>query len=175
MNAKKKVVMFAGNGFDETEVKVPLGFLPKHGVILDVATVYREPDVAIKGKNGYPLNPTVLIADLRPENYDAVLIAGGYEGPDRVRGSEKALVFIREMNQRGKLVAAICHGPWVLCSADVLRGRNATCYPNMRVDLINAGASYQTEPVVVDGKLITADRPERSQAWCEAIVAYLKK
>lgn len=175
MNIKKRVVMIAGNGFDETEIKVPLEYLPRHSVIVDVATVYRSQDVSIQGKNGHPLDPTVKVADLRVENYDAVLLPGGYEGPDRVRQNETVIKFVQDMNSAEKVVAAICHGPWVLCTAETLKGRTATCYPAMKADLVHAGATYVSEKVVIDRNLITADRPETSEAWCDAIVVALKK
>ncbi len=175
MKGKVAIAFVVGNGFDEIEVKVSLKYLLGHGVKVDIATVYREPDVPIKGKNGFPLEPSVKVTDLRVEDYDAVLLPGGHEGPDRVRGNEAVIKFVQDMNTAGKIIAAICHGPWVLCTAEVLHGRNATCYPNMRADLIHAGAEYVRQPVVVDGNLLTADRPETSQAWCEAIVKELNK
>jgi len=175
MDHKSRVVMIAGNGFDETEVKVPLEYLPKHGISVDIATVYKTSDVPIDGKKGFHVEPTVHIADLRPENYDAVLLPGGHEGPDRVRGNETVIKFVQDMNAEGKIVAAICHGPWVLCTAEILKGRKATCYPAMKADLIHAGATYVPEKVVVDGNLITADRPETSEAWSQAIVDALNK
>lgn len=175
MSAERKVVMIVGNGFDETEVKVPLDYLPRHGVTMDVVTVYRTSDVPIDGKNGYSLKSTVNVADIRVDSYDAVLLPGGHEGPDRVRGNATVIKFVQEMNAKGKIVAAICHGPWVLCTAEVLKGRSATCYPNMSADLVHAGAQYVEEKVVVDGNLITADRPETSEAWCGAILKALSK
>ena len=80
MSAERKVVMIVGNGFDETEVKVPLDYLPRHGVTMDVVTVYRTSDVPIDGKNGYSLKSTVNVADIRVDSYDAVLLPGGHEG-----------------------------------------------------------------------------------------------
>lgn len=169
-----KAVMIVGNGFDETEVKVPIVNLPKNGVTLDVATVYRTADVPIEGKKGYRIESTVHVFDLKQENYDAVLFPGGHEGPDRVRGNEAVIKFVQDMNAAGKIVAAICHGPWVLCTAEVYYGRKATCYPAMKADLIHAGGIYVEQNVVVDGNLITADRPETSEAWSQAIVTALR-
>ncbi len=178
MNRVKEAVLIAGNGFDNQEVTVPLELLPKAGIKLDIATIFKEPDVEIDGKGttekpGFHLKPTVRVGDLRADDYDAVLLPGGHEGPDRVRGDENAIRFVQDMNAAGKIVAAICHGPWVLCTAEVLKGRRATCYPNMSADLVHAGAQYVQEKVVVEGNLITADRPETSEAWCEAIVKAL--
>lgn len=167
--------MIVGNGFDEAEVKVPLEYLSKHGITIDVATLYRTPDVTIEGKKGYTLEPTVHIVDIKADNYVAVLLPGGYEGPDRVRSNEKVIQFIQDMNAEGKIIAAICHGSWVLCTAEILYGKSATCYPAMKADLIHAGATFVSKNVVVDGNLITADRPETSEAWCKKIVEALRK
>lgn len=180
MSKAHRIILIAGNGFDETEVKVPLEFFPSHGIKLDVATAHREPDVVIEGKHGFPLKPTAKIADLNVKDYDAVLLPGGYEGPDRVRGQKKVLEFIRQMNESGKIIGAICHGPWVLISADylygkILKGRSATSYPNMHTDLLNAGANVQHKELVIDVNLITADRPERSLAWSEAVLSALNR
>ena len=169
-----KVVLIVGNGFDETEVKVPIEYLPANGVTLDIATVYRTADVLIEGKKGYKIKPTVKVSDLKSESYDAVLLPGGHEGPDRVRGNETVIKFVQDMYAAGKIIAAICHGPWVLCTAEVFYGRKATCYPAMKADLIHAGGIYVAQNVVIDNNLITADRPETSEAWSQAIVTALK-
>ena len=154
---------------------VPWLYLPSEGIQVDVVTVAKSPDVEVKGKHGYPMTPTVKVADLSVDNYDAVLISGGYEAPDRVRQNKDVVKFVRAMYEKGKIVASICHGPWVLVSAGVLKGKRATCYPGMKDDLVNAGAKYVQERVVVDGNLITADRPETSGHWTKAIVDALNK
>lgn len=174
MGKKNRVAMIVGNGFDETEVKVPMEYFPQRGIQIDIATVYRTPDVPIEGKKGYKLVPTIHVSDLKIENFDAVLLPGGHEGPDRVRGNETVIKFVQDMNDASKLVGAICHGPWVLCTAEILIGRKATCYPAMKADLIHAGGNYVSQNVVVDGNIITADRPETSEAWSEAIVTALQ-
>lgn len=180
MSKHHKVVMIAGSGFDETEVKVPLDFFPKHNVTIDVLTVHKELGVPIEGKHGFKLESTVNADQLDSNEFEAVLIPGGFEGPDRVRGQERVLEFIRQMNEKGKVICAICHGPWVLISADVgygnlLKGRNVTSYPNMRIDITNAGANVQNQEIVIDRNLITADRPERSLAWSEAVLSALNR
>lgn len=178
MERDKRIVMIAGNGFDEMEVKVPLEFFQKNNVHLDVLTAYKELGVPIEGKHGFRLESTITGDDLNSDVYDAVLITGGFEGPDRVRGHERVLEFLRKMNENGKLICAICHGPQVLFSADfgygkILNGKKATCYPNIQIDMKNAGGDYQRQDVVIDGNLITSDRPERSLAWSEAILQAL--
>lgn len=170
-----KVVIITGPGFEEPEVIVPWLYLPSEGIQVDVVTVAKNPDVEVKGKHGYTIAPTVKVADLSVDKYDAVLIPGGYEAPDRVRQNKHVVNFVRAMHEKRNIVAAICHGPWVLVSAGVLKGKRATCYPGMKDDLVNAGAKYVQERVVVDGNLITADRPETSGHWTKIIVDALNK
>ncbi len=102
-------------------------------------------------------------------DFDAVVIPGGY-APDRMRLHEPMVRFVREMDKAGKVVAAICHAGWMLVSADILRGRKATCYAAIRDDLVNAGAAYADAEVVRDGNLITSRKPEDLPAFCRAII-----
>lgn len=169
-----EVVIIIGPGFDDAEVIVPWLYLPSEGIHVDVATVAKSPDVEVKGKHGYPMAPTVKVADLSVDKYDAVLIPGGYEAPDRVRQNKDVVNFVRAMYDKGKIVAAICHGPWVLVSAGILKGKRATCYPGMKDDLMNAGARYIQEKVVMDGNIVTADRPSASGYWVKAIIGVLR-
>ena len=171
---KKRAVIITGPGYEDPEVIVPLLYLPAEGITVDVATVAKEPDVAVVGKHGYPMKPTVKIGDLKVDNYDAVLLPGGYEAPDRVRQNQQAVLFIQEMFKAGKIISSVCHGPWILCTADILKGKKATCYPGMKDDLIHAGATYITDPVVIDGNLITSDRPEHSGWWTKVTIEAIR-
>lgn len=173
-NTAKKAVIITGPGFEDPEVLVPLLYLPAEGIAVDVVTVGKSPDVEVKGKHGYSLAPTARVADLSVDSYDAVLITGGYEAPDRVRQNNDVVVFVRGMFKAGKIVSSICHGPWVLCTAEVLKGKKATCYPGMKDDLIHAGAEYISEPVVIDGNLITSDRPQNSGFWTKETIEAIK-
>lgn len=170
--SKKRVVIITGPGFEEAEVIVPWFYFPAEGIQVDVAT---STNAEVKGKYGYPVKPTVTIADLSIDKYDAVIIPGGYEAPDRVRQKPEITKFVREMYKKGKVVASICHGPWVLISANIIKGKKATCYPGMKDDLVNAGAKYIQEPVVVDRNLVTSDRPASSGLWTRAIIGLLKQ
>lgn len=170
---KKRIhaVILTGPGHEDPEFIVPWLMLPAEGIEVDVAT--SSNNIAI-GKHGYPAKPTITLSDLNPEKYDVVLVAGGYEAPDRLRQRPEVIKFVKAMYEKGKIVAAICHGPWVLASSNILRGKKATCYPGMKDDLINAGAKYTPEPVVVDGNLITSDRPQSSGFWVNAVIDKLK-
>lgn len=172
MKKQKKVVIITGPGFEEAEVIVPMHYLPAEGYAVDVVT---SSDGPVVGKHGFPLKPTHTLSDVSVATYDAVIIPGGYEAPDRVRQKKEAVEFVKKMYETGKIVASICHGPWVLISASVVKGKRATCYPGMKDDLINAGGIYTKEPVTIDGNLITGDRPETSGLWVKAIVNALNK
>lgn len=168
----KKAVIITGPGFEDPEVICPYYRLQEEGYIVDIVT---SSNGEVIGKHGYPIKPTVQIEDLKAENYDAVVVPGGYEAPDRVRKEKGLLIFIRNMFDKGKLVTSNCHGPWVLISAGIVKGKKATCYPGMKDDLINAGAIYKEAPVIVDGNLITSESPRSIAPWMKETVAWLTK
>lgn len=166
----KKTVIITGPGFEDAEVICPFYRLKEEGYTVEVAT---SNNLEVKGKFGYPIKPSVQISDLKVENYDAVIVPGGYEAPDRVRKVPELILFISNMFASGKLVTSICHGPWVLISAGIIKGKKATCYPGMKDDLINAGAKYTEAQVVVDGNLITSESPRSIAAWMKETVKWL--
>jgi protease I len=106
------------------------------------------------------------------DDFDGVVVPGGY-APDHIRRHAKANQFVKDMDAQGKLVASICHGPWVLCSADILRGRRATCFFAIKDDVVNAGALYEDAEVVVDRNLVTSRKPEDLPAFCKASIRVL--
>jgi protease I len=104
-------------------------------------------------------------------DYDLLIIPGGYESPDRVRQIKNVLNLVKEFNVKGKLIASICHGPWVLISAGIVKGRKMTCYAGCKDDLINAGAEYVETPVVVDGNIVTSPHFRDNAAWMKQTLA----
>ncbi len=171
MKKQKKVVIITGPGFEDVEALYPYYRLQEEGIVVDVAT---SSDAPVKGKHGIPLSPTIMLQDLTPKQYDAVIIPGGLEGPDRVRQQPEAVEFVKKMFATGKLVSSICHGPWVLASADILQGGKVTCYIGMKDDAIHAGAIYTGAAVSVDGNIITSDHPRHVHEWMKETVKYLK-
>lgn len=167
---QKKVVILTGPGFEDVEGLYPYYRLMEEGIIVDVAT---SNDSEVKGKHGILMAPTVKIQKLKESDYDAVIVPGGLEAPDRLRQRADAVGFVRKMYEKGKLVSSICHGPWVLISAGILKGKKATCYTGMKDDLINAGAIYTGAPVTVDGNLITSDHPRSLGMWLKATIQHL--
>ncbi len=151
-----KVALLIEDMYQEVEALVPYYRLQEAGFQVDVI----GPEVkTYKSKLGYPLKATVAAKDARAEAYVAVIIPGGY-APDRMRRNADMVRLVREMNEQGKVIAAICHAGWVLVEADILRGRRCTSFFSIRKDLENAGAQWEDSPVVVDGNLITSRVPD---------------
>ena len=113
------------------------------------------------------------VADASVEDYDALLLPGGTCNPDRLRMDDDAVAFVRDFVNAGKPVAAICHGPWTLVEAGVVRGRRITSFPSLRTDLRNAGAEVVDEEVVTDGNITTSRSPDDLPAFCDALVREL--
>lgn len=169
---KKSCVIITGPGFEDPEVIYPYYRLQEEGFAVDVAT---SNDLEVKGKHGYPIKPTVRIADLTTKKYDAVVIPGGYEAPDRARQVKAVLDFVKNMYTADKIISSTCHGPWVLISSGIMKGKKATCYKGMKDDLINAGAIYKNEPAVVDGNIVTSDHPRNLGVWMKSTISLLRK
>jgi protease I len=109
------------------------------------------------------------------ETYDCLVLPGGVANPDALRTDRDAVDFVEYFNQTGKTVAAICHGPWTLIEADMVRGRTITSWPSLKTDLRNAGAAWVDQEVVVDGNLITSRKPDDLAAFCNEIITALSK
>lgn len=140
-----------------------------------------EVDVAIKGKSnviakhGLPISATVDADVIQEVDYDLLIVPGGYESPDRVRQNSNILKLARDFNKAGKLISSICHGPWVLISAGIVKGRNMTCYVGCKDDLINAGAKYTNEPVVVDENIVTSPHFRDNAIWMKETIAQFER
>ena len=167
MRTFKRAVIITGPRFQDEEFLYPYYRLLEEGFHLDVVT---KDKATVYGKYGIPAVPTKDVKDLRAEDYDLVVLPGGQEAPDRVRQIQEVLVFVKAMFDQGKIVAAICHGPWITISAGIMRGKQATCYVGMADDLKNAGARYRDAPVVVDGNLITAPHYRNNGDFMKAVL-----
>ncbi|HEY1457416.1 MAG TPA: type 1 glutamine amidotransferase domain-containing protein [Solirubrobacteraceae bacterium] len=116
----------------------------------------------------YPVDET--LADADPDNYDALVLPGGVANPDQLRTEERAVEFIQRMFSAGKPVGVICHGPWTLVEADLVRGRKLTSWPSLHTDISNAGGKWVDEEVVVDQGLVSSRKPDDLPAFCAKIV-----
>jgi protease I len=166
----KRVAILAEDLYEDLELWYPLLRLREEGA----ETVVVGPGNAKEhhGKYGYPVTVDKGIRDVDAKQFDAVVIPGGY-APDRMRRHAAMVDFVRQMAQRNHIVAAICHGGWMLASAEVVAGRNVTGFMAIKDDLVHAGAQYRDAEGVVDGNLITSRQPSDLPAFCEAIIAAL--
>lgn len=166
-----RIVIILENDFRDEEAVYPFYRFQEEGWSVEIATEQKK---QVKGKFGIPLQGTVGIEELRPSDFDAVVIPGGNEGPDRLRMNKHALDFVSRIYEQGKLVAAICHGVWIPISAKIIKNKRATCYRAIIDDLQNAGAIYIDEPVVADGNLITSRHPRDLPFFTKEIINFLK-
>lgn len=166
----KTVGILVEESYQELEVWYPLLRLREAGA--RVITIGPQAGGTSKSKLGYPVKADHGFGDVSPTEIDAIVIPGGW-APDLLRRHPNCVNLVREMHTLGKVVAAICHAGWVLCSAGVLRNRRATSFFAIKDDMINAGARWVDEPVVVDGNLITSRKPEDLPDFCRAIIEAL--
>ncbi|WP_118857507.1 type 1 glutamine amidotransferase domain-containing protein [Sphingomonas mesophila] len=172
----RHVLIMATDRFEESELFAPRDRLLAAGARVSLASLSLEPILGtVIDMPGRTIAPDLLIGDVRAAEYDALLLPGGVGNPDRLRMEPDAVALVRAFVAAGKPVAAICHGPWLLVEADVLRGRRATSWPSIRTDLRNAGAQVEDRPVVVDGNLITSRAPEDVTPFSDALIAALER
>ena len=166
-----KILIMATDGFEQSELLVPLDKLKRAGATVHVATLDGQ---AIKGWDkkdwGRTVEADLKISDVDPGDYIALVLPGGQINPDVLRTDETAVRTVRDFVAAGKIVAAICHAPWLLIEADVIRGRAATSYHSIRTDMINAGAQWRDAEVVVDAGIVTSRAPGDLDAFVAKII-----
>jgi len=173
--SRARVLMLATDGFEQSELFEPRKALRDAGAEVTLASPKADPITGEKGgEKGESITPDTVIGKVDVTDYDALVLPGGVANPDKLRMDPRAVEIVREFFEADKIVAAICHAPWLLIEADVVDGRRATSWPSVRTDLANAGASVLDEPVVVDGKLITSRKPEDIPAFNRAIIDCLQ-
>ncbi len=171
----RHVLIIATNRFEESELFVPRQRLIDEGAQVTLASIDCEEILGtVHDEPGKTIKPDLTLGEVAICEYDALLLPGGVGNPDRLRMEEKAVAIIREFVEADKPVAAICHGPWMLVEADVLRGRTVTSWPSIRTDLRNAGANVIDKSAVVDGNLITSRNPDDIPDFNDALVAALR-
>ncbi len=161
-----RVAILLEQQYQELEVWYPLYRLREAGC--KVTTVGPEAGHTYASKLGYPARSDRAARDVSADDFDVLVIPGGF-APDYLRRCDGVLRLTSAMAEQGKIVAAICHGPWVLCSTQALKGRRATCFHSIKDDVTNAGASYVDAEVCRDGNLITSRRPDDLPAFLKAI------
>ena len=170
-----RVLIMATNRFEESELFGPRAILLEAGATVTLASLDKEEIMAtVHDDPGKRITPDLTIEEVREEDYDALLLPGGVGNPDRLRSDEGAVALIRAFDAAGKPIGAICHAPWLLAEADVLRGRRATSWPSIRTDIRNAGAEVVDEAAVTDGHLVTSRNPDDVPAFTAALIAAIE-
>ena len=171
--AGKRIAMLVEDDFEDRELTGPLALLREAGAT--VTLVGPTAGVEFRGKRGEAVVKSDIAAGAaKIKDFDAVVIPGGY-APDKMRMRHAMVDLARDAMDAGKPVAAICHGPQLLISANALRGRTLTCWPSIAVDVKNAGGLYVDKPVVEDGNLITSRKPDDVPVFSDAIIRALSK
>ncbi len=169
------VLIMATDRFEESELFGPREILLDKGAKVTVASLTRDEIMGtVHDEPGRRITPGVTIAEVRADDFDGLLLPGGVGNPDRLRMHEDAIGLIREFASADKPVAAICHAPWLLVEADLLRGKRATSWPSIRTDLRNAGAEVVDEAAVTDGNIITSRKPDDVPAFTDALIAAIE-
>jgi deglycase len=167
-----RILIMATDGFEESELFGPRAILKRRGATVMLASPTATPiQATVRDDPGRTIKPDLTIAEVKAQDFDALILPGGVINPDALRTNKFAVELVRAFVAVKKPVAAICHGPWLLVEADVLKGREATGWKSIRTDLGNAGAKVSHERVVSDGKIITAQAPEDVEAFTEALIA----
>lgn len=163
----KRIAILVDTLYQELEVWYPLLRFREAGAT--VVVVAEKAGHSYGSKLGYPCVSDISYDQARADDFDGVIAPGGF-APDYIRRHPKAIAFVRDIFSQGKLTAAICHGPWVLCSAGVLKGRRATSFFAIKDDVVNAGAKWEDSEVVVDDNIVTSRKPEDLPAFCLAAI-----
>jgi protease I len=166
----KRIAILVDNLYQEMEVWYPYFRMQEAGA--EVVAVGAKAGETYTSKHGYPIKSVQSYDEVRAADFDGLIVPGGY-APDHIRRHPAAIRFVKDFDAQGKLVASICHGPWVLCSAEILKGRRATCFFAIKDDVVHAGAKYEDAEVVVDGNLVTSRKPEDLPAFCRAALQVL--
>ena len=171
-----KILILATNGFEQSELQKPLKDLRERGATVHVAT----PDGnEIKGWDeddwGDTVQADLALSDVKVEDYHGIVLPGGQINPDILRLNDDALKLIRDFHDAGKTVAAICHAPWLLIEAGIIKGRKATCFPSIATDLKNAGAQYEDSEVVADQGIVTSRKPDDLDAFVAKTVEEIEE
>jgi protease I len=170
LNGKRVAFLFT-EGAEQVEVTEPLKAVKEAGAEVDLLSLEQgEVEMWNHFDKGDKITADRAVSDADPSEYDGLVLPGGVANPDQLRGDEDAVSFVRRFVESGKPIGVICHGPWLLVEADVVKGRKVTSWPSLRTDLRNAGADWVDEEVVVDQGIVTSRKPDDLPAFCQKIV-----
>jgi protease I len=167
----KRLAVLATDGFEQVELTRPIEAAREAGATVEIVSMKPGEIQGVQGDDKGDRFPVDRTTDtVNPDDYDALLIPGGTKSPDRLRADERAVRFVREFVMSGKPVASICHGPWMLVEADVVRGRTLTSWPTLKTDIRNAGGTWVDEEVSVDQGIVTSRKPDDLDAFCAKMI-----
>jgi protease I len=166
----KRVACLVGDDYEDLEVWYPVLRLQEEGAMVDLIGLEAG---ACRGKHGYPCRAEKAIAQVDAGEYDALIVPGGWM-PDKLRRHKEVLAFCQAFDAAGKVIGTICHGPWILISAKILKGRTLTSTPGIKDDVENAGAVWVDSEAVRDGNLVSARRPPDLPAFCRLLIEALR-
>jgi protease I len=167
-----KILIMVDEGVEDVEFLYPYYRFQEEGYKVDV--VGSKAKETYLGKHGVPIRSNLSPEEVNVDDYEALIIPGG-RAPDRMRINKGLIKIVRDFYERGKVIAAICHGPQMLIEADVLRGKRATCWKSVATDLKNAGATFVNSPVVIDGNIVTSRFPADLPKFCRETIKLLKE
>ena len=166
-----RVLIIATDGFEEWELFGPREILQKRGAEIVLASLKKEPiQATVHDDPGKTIRPDLTIDEVNPDDFDALILPGGVRNPDTLRLHGNVVELIKAFDRQGKPIGAICHGPWLLVEADLLRGRSATSWPSIRTDLKNAGANVIDQAAVTDGNIVTSRNPDDVEPFTNALI-----
>jgi len=166
-----RILIVATDGFEEWELFGPREILQKRGADVQLASLKRDPiQATIHDDPGKTIRPDMTVDEAKADDFDALILPGGVRNPDTLRLHGNVIELIKAFDRQGKPIGAICHGPWLLVEADLLRGRSAASWPSIRTDLRNAGAKVVDEAAVTDGNIVTSRKPDDVEAFTDALI-----
>ncbi len=174
--SEARILIVATDGFEESELFGPRGILQGRGADVLLASLKPDPiQATVHDDPGKTIRPDLTVDQANAEDFDALILPGGVRNPDTLRTHPNVVQLIRDFASRGKPIAAICHAPWLLVEADLLRGRRATSWPSIRTDLRNAGADVVDEAAVVDRNVVTSRNPDDVGPFTAAVIDLVEK
>jgi deglycase len=172
----KRIAFLATDMVEQVELTEPWKAVEEAGGTSELLSL---DDGEIQAFNHYDKADTFSVgrkvADASPDEYDGLVLPGGVGNPDTLRTDDDAVEFVRAFVESGKPVAVICHGPWTLIEADVVRGRTLTSFPSVKTDIQNAGGNWVDQEVAVDGNIVSSRKPDDLPAFCEAFLEQLAR
>jgi protease I len=173
--SEARVLIVATDGFEEWELFGARQILQERRAEVVLASLKRDPiQATVHADPGKTIRPDLTVDEANSDDFDALILPGGVRNPDQLRMHGNVIALITRFAEQEKPIGAICHGPWLLVEADLLRDRTATSWPSIRTDLRNAGAMVVDEPAVTDGKIVTSRNPDDVEAFTEALIALIE-